>query len=107
MELRGVEVCENVGRLLYRSRFTEVTWEALSVISLILPGIRHVGRDVHQPGNRWVGSGFSNYSSPVAVSNKNAWSILQGKDALRSSHIFFKRRLRLLDDADPIAILDK
>jgi hypothetical protein len=27
--------------------------------------------------------------------------------ALRGSHIFFKGRLRLLDDADVVAILDK
>jgi hypothetical protein len=41
------------------------------------------------------------------VSDKNALAILLSKDALRGSHIFFKGRLRLLDDADVVAILDK
>ena len=107
MKLRGVEVSETVCRLLYRSRLAEVTWEALSVVSLILSSIWHVGRDVHQTGNRWIRPRFGNYGSPIAVSDKNARSILQSEDALRGSHIFFKRCLRLLDDADVVAILDK
>src|SRR5438128_4587286 len=41
------------------------------------------------------------------MSDKNARSILLGENALRRSHIFSKGRLRLLDDADVIAILDK
>jgi hypothetical protein len=41
------------------------------------------------------------------MSDKNAWSIQLGKDAFRRSHIFFKGCLRLLDDADGEAILDK
>src|SRR6202030_1326652 len=36
MKLSRVEVSETVRRLLYRSRFAEVTWEALSEIRLIL-----------------------------------------------------------------------
>src|SRR6266436_4111337 len=46
MKLRGVEISETVCRLLYRSRFAEVTWETFSVVSLILARIWHVGRDV-------------------------------------------------------------
>jgi hypothetical protein len=41
------------------------------------------------------------------VGDKNARSILLSKDALCGSHIFFKGRLRLLDDADVVAILDE
>src|SRR6202158_3103551 len=61
MKLRGVEVRETVCRLLYRTRLAEVAWEALAVVGLILSGIGHVGRDVHQSGNRWIRSGFGNY----------------------------------------------
>lgn len=59
MKLCRVEVSETVGCLLYRTRLAEVTWEALSVVSFILPGIGHVGCDVHQTGNRWISPGFS------------------------------------------------
>ena len=76
MKLRGVEVSETVGRLLYRTRLAEVTRESLSVVSFILSRIWHVSRDVHQSGNRWIRSRFGNYGSPIAVSDKNAWSIL-------------------------------
>ena len=76
MKLRGVEVSEAVCRLLYRTRLAEVTWEALSVVSLVLSSIWHVGRDVHQSDNRWIRPRFRNYGSPVAVSDKNARSIL-------------------------------
>src|SRR6267142_1204592 len=107
MKLRGVNVSETICRLLYRSRFAEVTWEALSVVSFILSSVWHVSRDVHQTDNRWIRPGFSDYSSPIAVSDKNARSILESKDALRGRHIFFKGRLRLLDDADVVAILDQ
>src|SRR4029077_2851170 len=107
MKLRGVEVSETVCRLLYRIRLAEVTWEALSVASLTLSSIWHVSRDVHQSGNRWIRARFGNYGSPVAVSDKNARPILLSKDALRGSHIFFKGRLRLLDNADVVAIHDK
>ena len=76
MKLRGVKVREAVCCFLYRSRLAEVTWEALSVVSLILSSIWHVGRDVHQTGNRWIRPRFGNYCSPIAVSDKNARSIL-------------------------------
>src|SRR5437868_4571368 len=46
MKLRGVEVSETVCRFLYRSRLAEVTRESLSVVSLVLSSVRHVGRDV-------------------------------------------------------------
>ena len=41
------------------------------------------------------------------MSDQNARSILLSDDALRRSDIFFKGRLRLLDDADVVAILDE
>src|SRR5258705_3632785 len=75
MKLRRVEVSEAVSRLLYCCRLAEVTWKAFSVVSLILSSIWHVGRDVHQTGNRWVRPGFSNYGSPIAMSDKNTRSI--------------------------------
>jgi hypothetical protein len=50
MKLRGVEVSETVCRLLYRGRLAQVTWEALSVVSLVLSSVCHVDRDVHQAG---------------------------------------------------------
>src|SRR5260370_38252755 len=106
MKLRGVEVGETICRLLYRPRLAEVTWEPLSVVRLILSGVWHVSRDVHQSGNRWICARFGDYGSPVAVSDKNAWSILWSKGAPGGSHIIFKGRLRLLDDADVVAILD-
>ena len=42
MKLRGVEVSETVCRLLYRARLAEITWEAFSVVRLILSSVRHV-----------------------------------------------------------------
>src|SRR6266853_2632461 len=107
MKLGGVEVSETVCRLLYRTRLAEVTGEALSVVSLILSSIWHVGRDVHQTGDRWIRPGFGNYRSPVAVSHKNAWSILLSEHALRSGDVFLAGGLRLLDDADVKAILNE
>jgi hypothetical protein len=50
---------------------------------------------------------FGNNGSPIAVSDKNTRSILLSKDALGGSHIILKGRLRLLNDADVIAILHK
>ena len=90
----------------YSRRLTKVAGETLSVISLILSNIWHMSRDVDQTGNGWIVPGFSNYHSRVAVSNKNAWSILQSEHALGRRHIFFERCLRLLDDAHVVAILD-
>src|SRR6267143_7291103 len=107
MKLRGVEVSETVCRLLYRVRLAEVTGEALSVVSLILSSIWHVGSDVHQTGYRWIRPRLGNYRSPIAVTDKNAWSILLSKDALRRSDIVLERCLRLLNDADVVAIFDK
>jgi hypothetical protein len=98
MKLGGVEVSETVSCLLYRIGLAEVTWEALSIVRLILSGIRHVGRDVDQSGNRWIRSRFGDYGAAITVSHKNAWSILQSEHALRRGHIFFERCLRLLDD---------
>ena len=107
MKLRGVKVSETVSGLLYRSRLAEITWEKLSLVSLILSSIWHVGSDVHQTGDRRIRPRFGNYRSPVAVSDKNAWSILLSQDALRSGDILLERRLRLLNDADIVAIFDK
>src|SRR5262245_14101222 len=61
MKLRRVEVSETVCCLLYRSRLAEIAWEALPVVSLTLPSIRHVGSDVHQTDNPWIRPRFSNY----------------------------------------------
>src|SRR6266403_888328 len=107
MKLRRVEVSETVCRLLYRTRLAEVTREAFSIVGLILSRIWHVGRDVYQPRNRWIRSRFGDYGAAITVSHKNAWSILQSEDALRRRHVFFKRGLRFLNDADVVAILDK
>jgi len=41
------------------------------------------------------------------MSDENARSILLVDDTLRGSHIFFKGRLGLLDDADVVAILNE
>jgi len=76
MKLRGVKVSETVSRLLYRSRLAEVTGETPSVVRLILSCIWHVGRDIHQTGDRWIRPRFGNYRSPIAVTDKNARSIL-------------------------------
>src|SRR6266550_9616357 len=107
MKLRGVEVSETVCRFLYRSRLAEVTWETFSIVSLILSSVWHVGRNVDKSGNRWIGSGFGNYGSSIAVSDQNAGSILLSEHPLRSSDIFFKGGLRFLNDADVISILDE
>src|SRR5205823_11447326 len=107
MKLRGVEVSETVCRFLYRSRLAEVTWEALSIVGLILSRIRHVSRDIDQCGNRWIRSRFGNDGAAITVSHKNAWSILQSEDALRRRHIFFEGRLRLLNDTYLVTILDQ
>ena len=107
MELGGIEVSETVSRLLYRSRFAEVTREALSIIGLILSCIRHVRRDVDQTDNRWIRSRFGDDGAAITVSYKNAWSILQSEDALGRRHIFFERCLRLLDDTYLVTILDE
>src|SRR5437764_11798236 len=48
VKLRWIEVSETVWRLLYRCRLAEITWEALSVIILVISSIRHVGRYVAQ-----------------------------------------------------------
>jgi hypothetical protein len=66
-----------------------------------------VGGDVHQAGDRWAVSRFGNDRSPIAVSNKNARPVFLSKDSLRSGDICLERRLRLLDDTDSVAILDK
>src|ERR1700733_6003179 len=107
MKPRWIDVSEAVWRLLYRTRLAEVTREALAVVGLILSRVWHVGRDVYQTGNRWICAGFGNYGSPIAMTDKNAPSVLLRKDALGGSHIFFKGCLRLLDDADVVAILDQ
>ena len=52
-------------------------------------------------------SRFRNYGSSIAVGDKNARSVLQCEDAFHGGYIFLEGRLRLLDDADVIAVLDK
>ena len=98
MKLRGIKVSETVRRLPYSSRLAEVTWEALSVVSLVLSGIWHVSSDVHQTGDRWTRPRFSNYCSSVAVSNKNARSILKSNGTLGSGDILFEGCLGILHE---------
>jgi hypothetical protein len=105
MKLRGVEVREAVCALHYCARFAEVTWKAFSVACLVLSSVGHVSRDAHQSGNGWVRSCFRNFGAPVAA--PDARSILLGKDALGGGRIFFKGRLRFLDDADVISVRDQ
>src|SRR5580700_7155097 len=107
MKLSRIDIRETVRSFLYGARFGQVAWETLSVVSLVLSSIRHVRRDVHQADHRWIRAGFCNYGSPIAVRDKNARSILQGEHTLRRSHIILERRLRLLNDADFVAILYK
>src|SRR6266516_4511159 len=76
MKLRGVEVSETVCRLLYRGRLAEVTWEALSVVGLILSSVWHMGRDVDQSRDQWIVARFGDHSSAVAMSNQNARPVL-------------------------------
>src|SRR5580700_4112239 len=52
-----------------------------------------------------MSSRFGNYGSAVAVTDQNAGCVLQSKNALRSGDIFLERCLRLLDDADVVAIV--
>src|ERR1700680_4991663 len=85
----------------------KVAWEALSIVRLVFSSVWHVGCDVHQSDNRWIHASFRNYGSPLAVSDKNARSVLKSEGPLVGSHVFFKRRLRLLNDADVVAILHK
>jgi hypothetical protein len=61
MKLCGVEVSETVCRLLYRT-IAEVTWEALSVVSLIFSSVWHMRRDVHQSSDGCIRPRFSNYA---------------------------------------------
>src|SRR5437899_1867165 len=107
MELRGIQVSETVGRFLDHGGLAEIAWESLSVLSLALSRVRHVGRDVYQADNNRVGSCLCDYGAAVAVSNQDAGSILKSKNPLRGGHVVFKRSLRLLDDADVIAVFDK
>src|SRR5438270_14066340 len=48
MKLRWIEVSETVGGLLYRTRFAEISEEALHVVSFVLCSLGHVGLDVRQ-----------------------------------------------------------
>src|ERR1700720_2284796 len=105
MKLCGVDVSETVGDPLYRPRLAKVAWEALSIVRLALSSVWHVGCDVHQSDNRWIHPSFRNYGSPITLSDKNAQSVLKIEGPLGGSHLFFKRRLRLLNDADVVAIL--
>src|SRR6202041_667316 len=105
--LRRIDIGETIRRFLYGARFGEVTRKALSVVGLFLAGIRHVGCDIYQTYNRWIRTSLRDYSSSVAVGDKNARPILLSKDALRGSHVIFKGRLRLLHDADVEAVVDK
>src|SRR4029077_8975481 len=107
MKLREIEVRETVSGLLYCAGFTEVTGKALTVICFILSSVWHVSRDIHQSHNGGICAGFSNYGATIAVSHQNARSILKSESALGGGHIIFEGCLRLLDDADVVAVLDQ
>src|SRR3984957_20994640 len=104
MKLRRVDIGETVRGFLYGARLGEAAREALSVVRLVLSSVWHVRRDVHQSDNSWIRASFRNYGSAVAASDKNARSILQGEHTLRRSQIILERRLRLLDEADDVAV---
>jgi len=53
----------------------------------------HVGRDVHQAHHGWICARFSNYGTPIAMSDKNAWSILQSRE-LGGGDVVFKGGFR-------------
>ena len=72
-----------------------------------IPRVWHVGRDVHQSGDGRIRPSFRSYGSSIAVSDKNARPVLKSEGALGGGHIFFRGCLRLLDDADVVAILDE
>ena len=64
MKLRGVEKSEPICRRLHLGKFVEITWEERSVLMFTLSRIGHVGSDVHQTDNGWIGSRFGNDGSP-------------------------------------------
>src|ERR1700730_1040888 len=107
MKLRGIQVSEAVWRLLYRTRLAEVAREALPIVRLVLSSVWHVGCDVHQSDNGWIHPSFGNYGSPIAVSDKNARSVLKSEGPFGGSQFVVKRPLRLMNDADVVAILHK
>jgi hypothetical protein len=106
MKLRGIQVSEAVCRLLYRTRLLRALGKRFPS-SASFSSVWHVGCDVHQSDNGWIHPSFGNYGSPIAVSDKNARSVLKSEGPLGGSHVFFKPRLRLLNDADVVAILRK
>jgi hypothetical protein len=66
-----------------------------------------VGRDINQCHDLRIVRGFSDYSSAVAVSDNDAWSVLLSDHAFRRGYVFFERRFWLLNDANIVAILDE
>jgi hypothetical protein len=82
MKLSRIEVGETICGVLYCTRLAEVAWEALAVVRLVLSSVWHVGRDIHQTSDGQARTGFGDYGSPIATTDKNAWSILLSKDAL-------------------------
>ena len=107
MESLGVEVKKTINCFLDRARLAEVTRKSLAVFRLTLTDIWHVGRDIHQSGNGRVRARFRNDGSPIAVSDKNAFSRLLSEDAPYSGDIFGERCQRLLNDADVAPIPDQ
>ena len=83
---------EQLGRHLIRHRLPGLDEH------LVSDTFRLRGEDRHADRREYV---------PIAASHKTARSILLSEDALRSSDILLERRLRLLNDADVVAIFDK
>ena len=88
MKLRGIEVSKTVRRLSYRIGFAEITWKALSVLSLTLSCIWHVGRDVNQCHNLRIVRGFGDYGPTIAVCYNNARSVLLSDQPFRRDYVF-------------------
>src|SRR4051812_17992229 len=104
MKLRRVEVGESVARLLDRSRLTQVAWETLAIVGLILADIGHMGGDIHESDNRWIRPGFRDDGSAVAMTDEQARSVLLSEDAFRCRHVVLKGGLRLLHDTYLVTI---
>ena len=85
----------------------EVTRKALSIVRFILSNVWHVRCNIYQSGNGWICARLRDYSSPIAVCDKDARSVLLRQDAFHGGHVILEGCLRLLDDADFEAASDK
>ena len=96
MKLRRVDICETVGRFLYGALIWRGRSESAFPSTDSFAGIRHVSRDIHQARNRWIRARFRNHGSPIAMTDKDARSVLECEDTLHGSYIVLERSPRLL-----------